>query len=122
MMPTNDSEAAPASQNTVWAYLFFLGVGTIAIALRTPELSSKGFWLDEAYSVVTARLPLMEMLQNLSRDATPPLYYLILAPWIRLFGTGEAAARALSVVFSVGGIALLVCCRFAIFPFGSRRS
>jgi 4-amino-4-deoxy-L-arabinose transferase-like glycosyltransferase len=107
MMPTNDSEAAPASQNTLWAYLFFLGVGTIAIALRTPELSSKGLWLDEAYSILMARLPLREMLEKLSLDATPPLYYLILAPWIQLFGTGEAAARALSIVFSVGGVALM---------------
>ena len=73
-MPTADSESKPASRNTLWAYVFFLGVGAIAIALRTPEISSKGLWLDEAYSVVTARLPLMEMLEKLSSDATPPLY------------------------------------------------
>jgi mannosyltransferase len=106
-MPTADSESKPASQNTLWTYVFFLGVGGIAIALRTPELSSKGLWLDEAYSVFAARLPLMEMLERLSLDATPPLYYVLLAPWIRLFGTGEAAVRVLSIVFSVGGIALM---------------
>ena len=86
-MPTADIEATPTSKNTLWTYVFFLGVGAIAIALRTPELSSKGLWLDEAYSVLTARLPLMEMLEKLSSDATPPLYYVILAPWVRaLFG------------------------------------
>jgi len=105
-MPRADSEATSTSQNTLWAYVFFLGVGAIAVALRTPELSSKGLWLDEAYSVVTARLPLSEMLGQLNRTATPPLYYLCLAPWIRLFGSSEAAVRALSVVFSVGGIGL----------------
>jgi 4-amino-4-deoxy-L-arabinose transferase-like glycosyltransferase len=105
-MPKADPESTPADKNTLWTYVFFLGVGAIAIALRTPELSSKGLWLDEAYSVMTARLPFMEMLENLNRDATPPLYYLSLAPWIQLFGSGEAAVRALSLVFSVGGIAL----------------
>ena len=114
-MPTADIEAAPTSKNSLWAYVFFLGVGAIAIALRTPELSSKGLWLDEAYSVVTARLPLMEMLEKLSSDATPPLYYVILAPWIQLFGAGEAAARALSIVFSIGGIALMGLLSFRYF-------
>jgi len=76
---------------------------------------SRGLWLDEAYSVFAARLPLMEMLERLSLDATPPLYYVLLAPWIRLFGTGEAAVRALSIVFSVGGIALMGMLSFRYF-------
>ncbi len=105
-MPTADPEATPISKNTLWTCVFFLGVCAIAVALRTPELSSKGLWLDEAYSVLAARLPLMEMLEKLTREGTPPLYYLCLAPWVQLFGTGEAAARALSIVFSVGAIAL----------------
>ena len=114
-MPAADIEAAPTSKNSLWTYVFFLGVGALAIALRAPELSSKGLWLDEAYSVVTARLPLMEMLEKLSSDATPPLYYVFLAPWVRLFGSGEAAARALSIVFSVGGIALMGMLSFRFF-------
>jgi 4-amino-4-deoxy-L-arabinose transferase-like glycosyltransferase len=114
-MPTADIEAAPTDKNSLWTYVFFLGVGALAITLRTPELSSKGLWLDEAYSVLTARLPLMEMLEKLSGDATPPLYYVILAPWVRLFGPGEATVRALSVVFSVGGIALMGLLSFRYF-------
>ena len=106
-MPTADIEATPASKNTLWIYVFFLGVGAIALWLRTQELSSKGLWLDEAHSVLVARLPFREMLEKLCHDATAPLYYVFLAPWIRLFGTGEAAARALSIVFSIGGIALM---------------
>ena len=114
-MPTTDSESTPANKNTLWTYVFFLGVGAIAIALRIPELSSKGLWLDEAYSVLAARLPFMEMLEKLSRDATPPLYYVFLAPWVRLFGSGEAAARALSIVFSISGIALMGMLSFRYF-------
>jgi len=115
MMPTTDSESTPQERNTLWTYVFFLGVGAIAIALRTPELSSKGLWLDEAYSVLAARLPFMEMLERLGGDATPPLYYVFLAPWVRLFGSGEAAVRSLSIVFSVGGIALMGMLSFRYF-------
>jgi 4-amino-4-deoxy-L-arabinose transferase-like glycosyltransferase len=113
-MPTADSEATSTSKNTLWTYVFFAGVGAIAIALRLPELSTKGLWLDEAYSVLAARLPFMEMLERLSSDATPPLYYVLLAPWLHLFGAGAAAARSLSIVFSIGSIAMtgLVSVRF----------
>ncbi len=114
-MPTADPEATPKSKNTLWTYVFFLGVCAIAIALRIPELSSKGLWVDEAYSVLAARLPLMEMLEKLSREATPPLYYLCLAPWIQLFATGDAAAWALSNVYSIGASALMGLLSFRYF-------
>ncbi|MBW2494955.1 MAG: glycosyltransferase family 39 protein [Deltaproteobacteria bacterium] len=105
-MPEADPELTPSDKNALWTYVFFLGVGVIAILLRTTEISSKGLWLDEANSVLAARLPVLEMLEKLKREATPPLYYLSLAPWIQLFGYSEAAVRALSVVFSVGCVAL----------------
>ena len=114
-MPTADPEATPTNKNTLWTCVFFLGVCAIAIALRTPELSSKGLWLDEAYSVLAARLPFMELLKKLSLEATPPFYYLCLAPWVQLFGAGEAAARALSIVFSIGAIALMGLLSFRYF-------
>ncbi len=114
-MPTEDSEATPRSRNARWAFVYFLGVGAIALALRSQELGSKGLWLDEAYSVLAAQLPLGEMLAKLSREATPPLYYLCLMPWVQLFGNGEAAARALSLVFSIGGIALMGWLTFRFF-------
>jgi 4-amino-4-deoxy-L-arabinose transferase-like glycosyltransferase len=40
-------------------------------------------------------------------DTNPPLYYLLLNGWTRLFGTGDVALRLLSVVFSLAALPLL---------------
>ena len=37
----------------------------------------------------------------LGQDGNPPLYYLLLHGWMQVFGTGEAATRALSLVFAL---------------------
>ena len=79
----------------------------VAAALRTITLGSKGLWLDEAYSVHLAGQRLGGLISQLSLESTPPLYYLSLHFWMNIFGTGEAAVRALSLVFSLGTIAVL---------------
>jgi hypothetical protein len=63
--------------------------------------SGSALWLDEALSVNIARLPLPQLFTALRHDGSPPLYYVVLHGWMRLFGTGDDAVRALSTVFSV---------------------
>lgn len=58
-------------------------------------------WLDEAQSVAIARLPLADLPEALRTDGAPPLYYALLHGWMQLFGTGDWAVRALSVVASL---------------------
>jgi mannosyltransferase len=40
-------------------------------------------------------------------DTSPPLYYLLLNPWTRLFGTGDAALRLFSTFWAVASLPLL---------------
>lgn len=40
-------------------------------------------------------------------DTSPPLYYLLLNPWTRLFGTGDAALRLFSVFWAVASLPLV---------------
>lgn len=40
-------------------------------------------------------------------DTSPPLYYLLLNPWTRLFGTGDAALRLFSAFWAVASLPLL---------------
>jgi uncharacterized membrane protein len=42
-------------------------------------------------------------------DTSPPLYYLVLHYWTRLFGTGDAALRMLSVVCAMAAFPFLWC-------------
>ncbi len=69
-----------------------------ALGLRLFRLDFRSIWLDEAYSLVLAASNWAGIIRGASMDIHPPLYYLLLAGWIRVFGTGEFAARALSAV------------------------
>ncbi|MBW3556431.1 MAG: glycosyltransferase family 39 protein [Actinobacteria bacterium] len=68
--------------------------------------SSSPLWLDEAQAVAIARLPLGELFAALRQDGAPPLYYLLLHGWIRLFGTGTVAVRMLSSCLSLAALPL----------------
>src|SRR5258705_3967471 len=61
--------------------------------------AGKSLWLDEAYSVLVAKQHFSEMLVSLRHDTHPPLYYLLLSIWTKLFGDVEIALRSLSGVF-----------------------
>ncbi len=83
--------------------------------LRVYQISSKGLWLDEAFSVWMVRHPVGEMLDWLVRvDQHPPLYYLLLHFWVVL-GDDAAAVRALSALFGTLTIPVvyLLGCRLA---------
>jgi uncharacterized membrane protein len=69
------------------------------VALRLYTRSD--LWLDEALTVHTARLPLGDLFEQLRHDGHPPLYYLLLHVWMKVFGEGDEAVRSLSGVFGI---------------------
>jgi hypothetical protein len=75
-------------------------VAAAHLALKLPGAGRQALWLDEAVSVHLAELPLRALLPAVRHDTNPPLYYLLLWAWTRVFGDGEAAARAPSVLAS----------------------
>lgn len=54
------------------------------------------FWRDEAFSVLYAEKPIAWIVSHSSFD--PPIYYILLHYWMRLFGQSEIAVRSLSFV------------------------
>lgn len=71
-------------------------IGFIAAGLALRLWTASDLWLDEALTVNIARLPLTEISGALRLDGAPPLYYILLHLWMRVFGTGDVAVRALS--------------------------
>src|SRR5215218_7763226 len=71
-----------------------------SLALRTGALST-GYWIDEGIAVGIASHPLSDIPRILGQDGNPPLYYLLLHLWMLGFGDGEAATRALSLLFAL---------------------
>jgi mannosyltransferase len=66
---------------------------------------NQSLWLDEATSVIVAKMPLTDIFTRfLPGDFHPPLYYLIIKYWSIVFGYSEVALRIPSVLFGLGTI------------------
>ncbi len=89
----------------------------LGAVVRFTGLADESIWLDEATSIIIARLNLPSVVAWAAGDIHPPLYYLVLHFWLR-FGESEFAVRALSAVVGV----LTVAATYALARelFGSR--
>jgi hypothetical protein len=87
-------------------WLATAGAMAVAAGVLRRLGSTSALWLDEAQAVAIARLPLTHMLDALRQDGAPPLYYLLLHGWMRLFGTSAAAVRLLSGALSIATLPL----------------
>lgn len=83
------------------------------LALKLPGCGRADLWLDEAVSVHFAQLDPYRLVAAVRQDTNPPLYYLLLSSWERLFGSSEAAMRWPSALASAltGGVLFLVARR-----------
>ena len=71
-----------------------------SLMLRVSGMES-GYWIDEGIAVGIASHDFWDIPSTLSMDGSPPLYYLLLHGWMGIVGEGEAATRALSLIFAV---------------------
>jgi len=78
----------------------------VALGLRVYRLGVDEMWLDETLSAVAAMGSPGDILGGVYSPKSPPLYYLLLWCWVRVFGISEIAVRGLSVL---SGVALVGC-------------
>lgn len=77
------------------------GLMLLAAILRFASIGDRSLWLDEAVAAFAANRSLGDVIAfSRGGDPHPPLYYLVLSVWIKMFGTGEAALRSVGVVAS----------------------
>ncbi len=98
--PTEDPEG-PAFGPTTRAVLAVGVVAVLAVALVLRFWTRSDLWLDEALTVNIAKQPLHEIPSYLRRDGAPPLFYVLLHFWIRLFGQSDLAVRSLPGIIGV---------------------
>jgi mannosyltransferase len=101
------SKSAPGQVRRLPAWLGSAIVLVLAGTLRIAALARSELWFDEAYAALIAQLPVAQLLEELERDSSPPLYYLTLHFWMDLMGREPAALRALSV--GSGLLAVYLC-------------
>jgi mannosyltransferase len=77
-----------------------LALTLVSLVLRIGQLNFH-YWVDEGISVGISSHPLSQLPTLLREDGSPPLYYVLLHFWMSLFGRGEVATHALSLVFSL---------------------
>ena len=70
--------------------------GVLALGVVLRFVCQSDLWADEVLSVNIAKLPISQIPAALRHDGSPPLYYLLLHVWMRMFGTSAAYAAGTS--------------------------
>jgi 4-amino-4-deoxy-L-arabinose transferase-like glycosyltransferase len=89
-------------RHTTRQKLIVLGLTLLAFFLRAYRLDGQSYWIDEAWTVYFANLPLAQLWHLLqTTEIMPPLYHPSTIYWVQLFGDSEYALRFYSLVFGV---------------------
>ena len=94
------------------AALFIL-ILTVSAGLRLYHLGFESIWLDEGYTIRFASYDLKRIF--FLQDTSPPLYYILMHYWIRLFGESEFSIRLPSLLFGILAIIMIYRLGSAIF-------
>src|SRR3989338_8772221 len=100
---------------------FWMMAGIIACGALIRIAAGVGngrFWFDEIITWEIAARPWSEMGKYLAMENHPPLHYLIVAAWMRLFGAGEIVVKMSSVL--AGALGIWVTGLFGKRLFGAR--
>lgn len=70
----------------------------VATAVRLWQLDRDELWFDEGFAALVALEPVPQLLSELVRDSSPPLYFLLLRAWTLTVGADPWSLRLLSVI------------------------
>jgi mannosyltransferase len=103
-----DSTAVRAGRGVVARWWPLAALLVLAAALRLSTLDLQSFWYDEAFTPVHTLHPsLAATLRSVvDRENTPPLWYVLIWGWSRVFGTGEVALRLPSALAGTATVAV----------------
>jgi hypothetical protein len=97
-----------------------LALTLLAAAIRFATLSQQSLWLDESYAIEDIGRPFGAMLSWVdAREGSPPLYFVLLWFWAKVFGTGAVGLRALSAIAGIATVPMVYAAGAAL---ASRRA
>jgi mannosyltransferase len=98
--------ATNARRETLTKWWPLAALVVLAALLRLGTLDLQSFWYDEAYVPVHTLHPsLVATLRSVEhRENTPPLWYLLIWGWSRIFGTGMLALRLPSALAGIATV------------------
>jgi len=86
--------------------IWLLSILAVGAFLRLFRVGHHSLWLDEAFSALLAQRDWGQIVSGTARDTMPPLYYLLLHPFLSL-GSGETFLRLPSALWGIATIPLL---------------
>lgn len=92
---------------TLRDYGALVAIVAIAVAIRAWALGRDELWFDEAYSALVAAQGPSGILDELSRDSSPPLYFFVLHFWRSALGSGPVMLRWPSVACGLLSVVLI---------------
>lgn len=95
-------ERLPRAVSTGGVLVLLLAISAF---LRTRTIGGE-LWFQEAGAIGLATRPLGSLLSAVGHAGASPLYYVVLHFWIDLFGSGETATHALSLVVGLATVPL----------------
>src|SRR4051812_25962658 len=104
-MPHRFAAAPPARRAVAAHQIALVSILLLAAALRIWGIDRQSLWFDEAATVHIIRQPLPRMFDLIKSDErTPPLHYVVLHVWIKLFGDSEFSLRLPSAIAGVAAV------------------
>lgn len=82
----------------------------------------QSIWRDEAFSYLLAKQNLIKILSLTAKDFNPPLYYLLLHLWIKIFGSSEIALRTPSLIFFWATVYLAFLLMIEVFKYPQKKA
>jgi mannosyltransferase len=106
--PPDARPVAATRGGTLPAWWPLAALLVLAAALRFSTLGLQSFWYDEAFTPVhVLHASLGATLHGVVHtENTPPLWYVLIWAWSRVFGTGAIALRLPSAAFGVATVAV----------------
>jgi mannosyltransferase len=97
--PPAQAAAPPAHRRASTPVAIVLALTVLAAVLRFATLDVQSIWLDESATIVLVQRGFSGMLSHLSAsESAPPLYYILIWAWTKVFGAGAVGFRSLSAL------------------------
>jgi hypothetical protein len=91
----------------------------VGAAVRFHSVGERSLWEDEGWTLLLSAGPnAADIVQAMAYDQHPPLYFVLIRPWITLTGDSELALRSFSVLLGLLSIAAMF--RLGHYAFSTR--
>jgi len=112
-----DAGERGGSRRTLGTRELVIALTVLGAALRFATLGVQSIWQDEAATLMLVHRGLGGTLSHLSAsESSPPLYYILVWLWTRVFGAGPLGFRSFSALIGSATIPAMYCAGRQISP------